>query len=384
VKARDRCEFAIRRLHALEVDNGSGPVIDYDCAPMRESPPPPYPSRLAAFDDLGELLTSAPDSPGAEQIVAHRTYLAALLGEQRSVGEYIQRTQGCEARGWSEDYIQHRRELARDALAVLEIGWDENSRTEMRGQDEQLAPADTASVIRDFAKEYEPRVRELANTQAEFNLTIETVNQNAYWSYWLDGSGHDARLRINVKNAAFVRTDAYRFALHEVLGHALQYASIATYAERVDVEWPRLLAVHSTHQVLCEGLAQLLPLALRPDDPRLVAAARLDHYLQLVRAKLHLLINSGASIGDCRECLQRYAPMIDPGDVEGELRDRSRDPQFRSYLWAYPAGIDWFINVFEQRATLLPEVLGAAYERPLNPSELRQFWPDGPAIGGDA
>lgn len=113
------------------------------------------------------------------------------------------------------------------------------------------------------------------------------MEHDEYWSYWLDGAGHDARLRINRRTAAFTRNDAYRFALHEVLGHALQYASITDYAERHQVEWIRLLADHSNHQILFEGLAQVLPFAFRSQDPLHVASARLDHYVQLVRGTLH-------------------------------------------------------------------------------------------------
>lgn len=222
MELRDRCELATRRFHALEVKNGFAPVIDYDCAP-RSASPAPYPSRLAALDELTDLLNSAPNGPVAEQVAAHQTYLAALLGEQRSLAEYIQHTQGCLVRGWSEDYLQHRRALARDAPADLGIGWDETTRDKLRAQSEPLNPSDVRDAIREFATEFEPRVRELASTTASFNLTIENVELDAYWSYWLDGAGHDARLRINLTNAVFTKLDAYRFALHELPGHALQY-----------------------------------------------------------------------------------------------------------------------------------------------------------------
>lgn len=280
VELRNRAEYAIRRFHALEIANGNAPIIDYDCAPTDEVTEP-YQDRFTALDELTRLECEAVEGPVAEQMRAHATYVAALLGEQIPLNEYVQRTQGCPARGWSEDYVQHRRDLAREALAAVGVAWGESTRDDVRALDEHLDPGEVRDAIDASAAEFEPRVREMAGTTAEFNLTIENVELDAYWSYWLDGAGHDARLRINVTNAAFTKLDAYRFAAHEVLGHALQYSSLTTSAEKADVEWPRLLSVHSTHQVLCEGLAQLLPLALQPENPLVAAFARLDHYTQL-------------------------------------------------------------------------------------------------------
>jgi hypothetical protein len=67
----------------------------------------------------------------------------------------------------------------------------------------------------------------------------------------------------------------------------------------VDVPWVRVLSVHAEHQVLIEGLAQVVPLFVLPDNESLIARFRVDHYLQLIRAELHIAINSGASIEDC-------------------------------------------------------------------------------------
>jgi hypothetical protein len=69
--------------------------------------------------------------------------------------------------------------------------------------------------------------------------------------------------------------------------------------------------------------------------------------------------------------------------IARELYDRSRDPQLRSYLWSYPAGIDWFVRLVEAGGTTPTEVLREAYKRPLIPSELHELWPTGPVIGGN-
>lgn len=382
MKLRDRAELAIRRFHALETSSGGDPVIDYDCTLVPEDVEP-FDDRRTALDVLVDLTRYADTGPVAAQLTAHATYLAALLGEDLGLDDYLIRTQGCQAQGWTEDYLQHRLDLARTALNQLGIAWTEQTRAELRGLDEQLATEDVADTIGRYAAEFEPQVRELVGSSAEFNLSIEDANTDEYWAYWLDGSGYDARLRINRTNASFTRGDAYRFALHEVLGHALQYASFTQHAELNEVPWPRLLAVHSNHQVLLEGFAQALPLIMRPDDPLLNAAARLDHYELLVRAELHMMINAGATRAECRERVHTRAPYFSEKEIARELHDRRDDPRLRSYLWAYPAGLDWFMNLWEEKPTLVPEVLRVAYQQPLSPNELHDLWPTGPRIGGN-
>lgn len=383
MQLRDQVEHTIRRWHALEEASGGAPVIDYDCAPP-SNPIEAYPDRFAALDELVQLRHQADDDTAiAAQLEAHTTYLRALLGEQNSLDDYVRRTQRCSARGWSPDYITHRGDLARSALSSLDIIWDVDTWHRLRELEGDCPVDDPSVAIRQFADKFEPAVRTLTGSHAEFTLTIEAVRVDAYWSYWLDGAGHDARLRINLANASLTANDAYRFALHEVLGHALQYASLAAHAKAHDVDWPRLLSVHCPHQVLFEGLGQVLPLVAEPDNELVSARVRLDHYLQLVRAELHLLINNGEAVSTCRDHALRRVPFWTDAMIARELSDRSANPQLRTYLWAYPAGIDWFVNLHEAGGTLTTEVLHEAYKRPLEPHELRTLWPAGPAIGGN-
>ncbi len=132
-----------------------------------------------------------------------------------------------------------------------------------------------------------------------------------------------------------------------------------------------------------EGLAQALPLFTTPDDEPLTARIRLDHYLQLVRAELHRAINTGVSVADCVAHARDRVPFWKDTTIADALTDRGADPLLRSYLWSYPAGIDWFVTLAD---TTNPETVGTvlrtAYERPLTPADLTQLWPSGPCIGG--
>jgi hypothetical protein len=385
VPLRDAIEEAIRRWEALERSRGESPVIDFDCAPPAEKPQP-FANRFVALDELTKLRTEAhaQHQPVLRaHLDAHIAYLCALMGQQLPFGEYLLVTQGCAPRGWSRDYIEQRTSIAKDALMSLGISWDEHTWKNLCAVSEQLPATEVGAAIAEYAGKYEPTVRRLADTAANFNLTIEDVEVDAYWAYWLDGAGHNARLRINKRTASFSHIDAYRFALHEVLGHALQYTSLTAQAEANTVEWPRILAVHCPHQILFEGLAQVLPWITSLNDEIIVARTRLDHLMNLVRGQVHILINSGGTAADCRDLAHRHIPWWDDEEIARELYDRSRNPQFRSYLWSYPAGIDWFIRLVEAGGTTLAEVFREAYKRPLTPGELHELWPTGPVIGGN-
>jgi len=382
VHLRNAVEDAVRRWDALERSHGEAPVIDFDCAPPANKPHP-FDNRFAALDELSQLESHTDTQHPAlkAQLDAHNAYLRALIGEQLPFDQYILMTQGCAAHEWSPDYIEYRAQMAKDALESLGISWNSDTWINVRGLSEQLPATDVASAIKNYADRYESTIRRLVDTNAKFNLTIEDVEVDAYWSYWLDGAGRDARLRINKKNASFSRVDAYRFALHEVLGHALQYSSLTAQAESNIVEWLRILAVHCPHQVLFEGLAQVLPWIACPEDEIVQARTRLDHFTNLVRGQIHVTLNRGSTVADCRDFARRHVPWWTDEEIAREFHDRSMNPQFKSYLWAYPAGMDWFIRLVETGGAPLAEVLREAYRRPLTPSELHELWPTGPTIG---
>jgi hypothetical protein len=385
VHLRDAVEEAVRRWDALERSCGEPPVIDFDCAPPAQTPRP-FENRFAALDALSRLRIEADARHQpvlTAQLEAHIAYLRALLGEQLPFEEYITLTQGCTPRGWTRDYLEQRASIAKDALGSLGISWNEHTWKNLHALSEQLPAADVGAAIAEYAGKYESSIRRLVDTDADFNLMIENVEVDAYWSYWLDGAGHDTRLRINKSRASFSRIDAYRFALHEVLGHALQYSSLTAQARADAAEWPRILAVHCPHQILFEGLAQVLPWIALPDDEIMIARTRIDHFMNLVRGQIHILVNSGTTAVDCRDLARRQVPWWTDEEIARELYDRSRNPQFRSYLWSYPAGIDWFVGLVEAGGSTLAEVLREAYKRPLTPSELHKLWPEGPVIGGN-
>ncbi|MES9602496.1 MULTISPECIES: hypothetical protein [Actinomadura] len=381
---RDEIETVLRGWHAYEADRGPVAVIDFDCAPTA-APVEAATSRLAVYRALSDLrvrtVGAGADRPTA-RLTADLAYLGALLGEHPPLGDYVRATQGCVAVGWRDDYVAYRGDQARQALGAVGVGWGSETVRELRAVEGPIEAGEAPDAIRQAAADYEAAVRQATGSEAPFNLTIETAEVDAYWAYWLDGSGADVRLRLNLRRAGFTKVAARQFALHEVLGHGLQSASWSARAAAQEVSWVRLMSVHAPQQVLLEGLAQALPLFIAPDDELMVARTKFDHYNQLVRAELHVDLNRGAGIGELAERARARMPWTTEAAIADVLTDRGADPQLRSYLWAYPAGIDWFANLARADQATRTAVLHAAYRDPLTPTELAALWPAGPTIGG--
>lgn len=190
------------------------------------------------------------------------------------------------------------------------------------------------------------------------------------------------RLRLNRRRARHTAVSVRQFALHEVLGHALQCATWSHRCAARGVPWVRLLTIHALNAVAIEGLAETLPLLAAPNDAALETRVRLDHYLHLVRAELHMAVNAGVSHVDCVTHARSRVPFWSDEEIGDLLTDRAVDPQLRSYLWAYPAGVDWFVSLAEAGAATAERVLVACYEDTLAPNDLETLWPHGPIIGG--
>ncbi|WP_157963551.1 hypothetical protein [Actinocorallia populi] len=375
---RDEAETVLRAWDALERGRGGEPVIDFDCAPT-DAQIVPAPDRLDVYRRLRELRGRASGAVAA-RLDGDLAYLGALLGEHRPLDEYVRATQGCAAAGWPEEYVVERGERARAALESLGVSWGAATADELERVEVPLPAEEAGEAIRRAAEHYEPAVRALTGATASYTLTIETVEVDAYWAFWLDGAGERIRLRLNLANARFTEAGVRRFALHEVLGHGLQSVGIG--AHGAGAPWPRLLSVHVPYQVALEGPAQAMPLFVAADDPVLTARVRLDHYVQLVRAELHLAVGDGADPAACADHARSRVPWWSDRTIADQLSDRGADPSLRSYLWAYPAGLDWFAALAEADTKVIEKVFHALYRAPLTPAELAGLHPAGPPVGG--
>lgn len=386
MSVREQLEAVLRGWDVLEASRGVRGVIDYNCIPQVQDAVA-VEHRLDVARALASCKAEA-DQYGQHELAsyadAHLAYVRCLLGERPSLSEYVQRTQGCPASGWPEDYVLAVRDRAIKAIAGVGIAWGNDTEKQLEKQEGAIASEDVPECLRAVSAELEPVVRAATNATASCELSIEHVDEDAYWSCWLDGSGSHLRLRLNRRRAVFTTVQLRRFALHEVLAHGLQSVSWSSRASTADdASWLRLLAVHALVMVGQEGLAQALPLLLALDDAPLAARIRLDHYTQLVCAEMHLAINAGHSAVECAEHAQSRVPFWDGAKIADLLADRGCDQLLRSYLWSYPAGIDWFIQLADSGDDdAIARVLHAIYRHPATPRTLAELWPEGPPIGG--
>jgi hypothetical protein len=385
LKLRDAVEDCLRGWDAGERSRARRPIITYDMT-TEESPNHAPLDAIEALQQLNILMGEARagnDDYLWSILAAHASFLRNTLGERQELRSYICVTQGCNANGWSEDYIHYRGEMARELLKQLGVPWGKSTQDELEQLEGLVDPVNVPQSILHEATAYEGRVRELAATSTDYDLEVQLVSIEAYWSYWLDGKGKRPRLRFNDRRTRMTKVRAKQFALHEVLGHALQCATWSSLCTSHDVAWARLLSLTSRVHVAFEGLAQALPLLLPINDIGLEARVRLDHYLQLVRSQLHLMIESGKSIEACVSHARKMVPFWSNDMIAEVLADRGLNPSLRSYLWTYPAGFDWFVALAETGdRKLIESVTRANYQAPLSPSDLKELWPGGPTIGG--
>ncbi|MCD5313414.1 hypothetical protein [Kineosporia babensis] len=378
---RDQVEALIRRWHVYEVDRGGRPVIDFDCSPDRAPRRyRPVESRLEVYQELTRLrATAAEIGSGARQIGevirAHRAYAGALLGRRDPLYTYLRDTQGCDAEGWPEEHILQVRDLAVKALEGLGVRWGRDLNRDLLALEQPITGEEAAELIPAAARSLEPVVRELVRSTAKYSVRVQPDDVDDFWAYWLDGAGQDVRLRINQRYATFTMVQVRQFALHELLGHALQYASYTQVcAEDPDVPWVRLMSVNLPYQFMLEGLAQALPLFVTPSDAALVARVRLAHYLQLVRGELHLAVNAGVPLIECANHARARVPYWTDATISDTLTERSANPLLRSYLWSYPAGLDWWAALADSADDQARDrVLQAVYRRPLSPVQLERL-----------
>lgn len=385
MQLRDEIEFVLRSWDKYEMGRNSPPIIDFDCHPFTGRVEPAA-SRLSVFYQLNELRLQAEQASEPRlvaRIEAHLAYARALLGEHSALDDYIFRTQGFLPAGWPEEYVTACGEEAMKRLNELGIDWGNDTENILNQMEGPLDLDSATDVMRQTLTDLEPIVRRITGTEAPYELSVITADEDAYWAYWLDGAGSNIRLRLNLHSARFTEVRARQFGLHEVLGHGLQNASFAEQCAIRDVPWVRLMSVHAQHQVGFEGLAQALPLFVTPDDEALVNRVRLTHYLQLVRAELHIAVNSGVPIQECATLARSRVPFWSDETISNFLSDRGADTLLRSYLWSYPAGIDWFVRLADEGDPETTErVLRAAYRDPLTPDDLAALWPAGPTVGG--
>lgn len=178
-------------------------------------------------------------------------------------------------------------------------------------------------------------------------MCFEFVDVDAYWNYWIDGSGKQYRLRFNRSDRAYGASEITQFCLHELIGHCGQASGWHSSAIKLSKS-TRLLTVHSCEQVHLEGFGQGLPFLLAAVAPNndLVELRTLTTLLrQLLLNNAYLSLAHGERIENVIQVFERYLPVFDLDRLIKNLADQAQDPVMRTYMFSYPKGVELIYEI---------------------------------------
>lgn len=357
-------------------------IVDFDVtdvAPAR----PPFGSEHDALAALDKLRAEhAPDSWVGRRLAGHIAYGRNKLGLERAdLPAYIAATQAVPTELFHEADVDERRALAEAALARLGIAVGPRLEHELEAADDVIGIDDLPDAFSAADAALRPELEDALGHPLELDYETGFTRDDGWWTYWADTVEGRFRLRFNRRRrASLTATEVLQFTAHEVLGH---FGQVHAYAQRIAAgELPRsfgITTVHTLEQFSFEGVAQTLPLWLRPpeeiSDP-LLARIRLAHLAALVEHNSHLMVNAGEPIDRCAVYVRERLPWYQPGRIAIDLDARANDPLDRSYRFVYPTAIDTMLRATERLdATGRRNMLRRLYERPMSYCEFVQISP---------
>jgi len=205
--------------------------------------------------------------------------------------------------------------------------------------------------------------------------SLEVVREDAYWTNWIDGSVETGvRLRVNTHaRTEYVVGSSLVLAAHEIAGHALHVAML-----RAEVQAGRLpgcalnLTVHACEAFHMEGLAQcvlyLAPPGVVPDDVLLIDRHNAFRNEAVNAAQVRL--ERGARVDEVLDWAGRTCPLVAPLGIASDLRDRARQPLYRSYVHVYAPSRRLFVQAARLPDGPRRDFFARAYRSLMTPTQL--------------
>jgi hypothetical protein len=340
--------------HRLERGLKDQDIIDFNLIGRHSKTT--FKSRLQVLDEIKRLRPLVHDdkSPAAKRLSAHETYLRALMGEKTSFPDYILNTQGIPVRVFSNTYLAKRRGGLERMLAELNISFDDKTPDAFRQKEKSVPISRSPNEFSSMLTTHRKYVEAITSTKFAFDIKMEFVSLDKYWTYWVDGVTNKFRLRFNrhkIKHP-FTRSQVTQYVYHELLAHCGQMSGWRSQIKAGKLaKYFGLTTVHSPEQFLLEGVAQTLPLFIKnadTEDPFLRARVYLSHYRSLVNNNVHIMINDGRSIEECVAYVARHIPYEADADIAPGLASRANNILFRSYQFVYPSSFDFFVDCAER------------------------------------
>lgn len=377
------------RWHTLEgtLGNDGGSVLDFDFYPRDHAEYQAFSSRfqaLTVLESLRERLDAIQHLPGLKnatylrhKLLGSSTYLRALMGQRFSFHEYLSDTMGIEPEPIALPELQALREQLEHALARFSIPFSENGAARLR---EEMLESDHnrfSSELCMGAETWVHRLRSALSLSAAPHFKIEIASVDAYWANWIDGSLADGiRLRINVHpRITYYKGAALGYAVHEIGGHALHVLEMNRGRELDRIDSPIMnLTVHSCEAFQMEGLAQSV-LELMADPSELSPELKLDQALRAWHGALlnnaHLSLEGGIAFDKVVNELIQTSPFMQVSRILSDMRDRMKNPLFRSYIHVYNPSRRLFLTALKLPMSLRIQFLQKMYTMLYTPEQIR-------------
>lgn len=377
-----------RRWHLLEgtlgADNGT--IIDFDyCPPEHVNESTPFAGRMQVLAEV-ERLRGASGSAGSGDFCNHEhllkklegseAYVRALMGERSSIEEYIGATLGVAAERAPASELEELKAEVEAALATIQV----RHRAADLARYEALTLDDNVSSfgveLREIATRMVQFVRSELGLHAEPDYTIQEVQEDEYWSNFVDGKlGAPLRLRFNTHPRKTYRKGlAFEMAAHEVAAHLINILELSLSERQGRVDAPALnTTLHSCELIQMEGLAQsLIHLLEHPFEvsefTRINQALRSYHMALLQNA--HLDLEEGRRVDQVVRSVTGAAPFLKELGVLSELRDRSRSQLFRTLIFVYYPSKKQFMRAAPLPLAARKSFLKRMYQELWTPSQI--------------
>ncbi len=341
-----------RRWHALEESMGAdnGAILDFDFCPKEFADnTSPYRSRLVVLHGLEQLqedlcgnnLNFHNHEFISLKLRGANAYLRALMGERFPFSKYLLETMGIAPEYIVADEINMLKDRAQSYLAQHDLSWHSKDYERYQKLTIYTEADKFVQDLRHYAEIWVAKTRERLGLEGTPNYSIQIVQEDAYWTNWINGEVDGTiLLRINTHpRILFQKGSAINFAVHEIAAHAVHILELDHQRRLGNIDVASMnMTSHSCEIYQLEGLSQSLIHLISDDgeisdDFYLYEALSIYHLALLQNA--HLDLEDGRPINEVIKTVLDAAPFISEKQVLSDLRDRSRYPMLRALMPVY-------------------------------------------------
>lgn len=344
-----------RAWDAIERSRHRNAILDFDLAPPRQFPHLRHRQEvLTRLENARKELRGETTDLGLlaySRLTASVAYLRALSGESTAFRPYVKSTLGVEPRMFSEEEIRNQRGLVVDRLRhQYDMGFSKAELSKFHAKFMVYNQEDLRPQFEKFQAKWVPLLLERIPVPLDkYKVNVRFTEEDAYWKNWISGnlSEHEILLRINIHpRQAWYKGFPEMLVIHEYCGHAVQMVNWHRRIEQGELpEFFGILTVHFPDQFLLEGLAESLAFVL-PDQQKLeeksLVSRELQRHYLLVMNNVHIIANE-QSAQAALEYGGRNLPFTSMEVLEKEIRDRTRNPLFRTYQYVYGIAKESFL-----------------------------------------